>query len=138
MATVVFEQSPHAILALISDGVVADGDWDAFLAAIRSAIAAGMPERSLVISEGGAPSPSQRKRLDDAVAPLGRRLKVAIVTRSTFVRGVVNAFALAKPGYRAFAPERMDDAITYLDVRPSGAVEINAAVMRLRVRLRQP
>lgn len=136
MPSVVSEATPSCVVAIFGPTTMYDAEWEAFVAVIRDAIAAGIPARCLVISDGAAPGTKQRAKLEATLTPVRSRLKVAILTDSTFVRGVVNAFALVTPGgYRAFAPDRFDEAMTFLEMRPAQAEEIRAAVMRLRGRL---
>ncbi|MFT3775497.1 MAG: hypothetical protein QM820_59880 [Minicystis sp.] len=135
MPSLVFEQTPLCIVMLMGRNNPSDAEWDTYLSAIAAGIAAGMPARALVISNGGAPTPAQRARLEKATTPISGQLKAAIVTGSTFVRGVLNAMALVNRGYRAFPPDKLDEAFAYLDIRPANAGELRAAVAQLRANL---
>jgi hypothetical protein len=133
MPSIAFEQTPHCLVAVMGRDNPPDAEWDAYVAAIDAGLGSGRPPRALVVSDGGAPSPAQRKRLDAATAQAGRQLKAAILTGSTFVRGVVNAFALIQPGYRAFAPAALADAVDYLGIRAAHLEELRSTIARLRV-----
>lgn len=135
MPTLVFEQTPACIIAIFGGQAITDREWDAYLAAIEESTRRAAAARALVITGNVAPSPAQRRRLDAAIHSVREQLKVAIVTNSTFVRGVVSAFAIFVRGYRAFDEDALDEALAYLDVRGHHADEVRAAVIRLRARI---
>lgn len=136
MSTLVHEAMPDGIAAVFGPGAIADADWARYVAAIEAQVVARRPARALVLSYGSAPTTAQRALLEKAAAPVKRDLKVAVVTSSTFVRGVVNAFTLFSPGYRAFSPERLDDALAFLEFVPSRRAEVRAVLARLDAEVR--
>jgi hypothetical protein len=91
--------------------------------------------RILVVTEGGTPSPKQRQALDVVSKPVMNKSKIAVVTRSTFARGVVNAFALLYPVYRAFDPRDIDGALRYLDLSPAQMDDAKRRIDELRAEL---
>jgi hypothetical protein len=91
--------------------------------------------RVLVISSGGAPTPEQRKELDQVIHPLRERIRIAVVTDSTFARGVVKAIRLLYPCYQAFALKELDDALRFLDVRSADVIEVKRCAEELRASL---
>ena len=67
----------------------------------------------LVVTEGGSPSAAQRARLTEIFGKKG--VPTAVLTDSSIVRGVVQALNWFVQGaLRAFAPERLEDALVYL------------------------
>jgi hypothetical protein len=137
MRTLAFEQTPLAMITVLGRSTIDDAEWDAYTEAITAGVAIGTPPNALVWTDGGAPSPSQRARLEKAtaMATSAGRLKVAILTDSTFARGVTNAMSLINRGYRAFSPTQLDDALAYLDVRPGRTDEVRTVLERLRAQL---
>ena len=63
---------------------------------------------------------------------------IAVVTGSTFARGVLNGWALVRPGYRAFAPDKLDDAMRFLDITPSTMRDVEAMSWQLQAELGSP
>lgn len=134
MATMVFEATSSGMVVGIGTQPPADADWDAYMGAIKASVVDRMPPVTLAFTFGGAPTPAQRRKLDQAVAG-GPEFKVAILTDSTFARGVVNAFALLYSGYRAFGLRDLGPATQFLGAGPSAARELEAALYRVRARL---
>jgi Ni,Fe-hydrogenase III small subunit len=134
MATMVFERSALGLVMVVGNDAPSDGEWDAYVADIAQAVSEKLPPRSLVYTAGGAPTPAQRMRLEK-VTQAAPGAKVAILVGSTFARGVVNAFALFDPGYRAFAPKDVHAAMDYLGASPTQARDADVTLMRLRMQL---
>ena len=82
----------------------------------------------IVFTTGGAPSASQRKDITDLTT--GRHHKVAVVTPSTIVRGVVTALNWFNPDVTAFAPDGMRAAFEYLGV---SGMDVRMILLELRV-----
>jgi hypothetical protein len=99
----------------------------------------GTITRYLVITRGGAPTAKQRKQMHDLVSEALRRnpqvLKGAIVTPSTFVRGIVNAMSLVEPVYRAFSPAEIARAYEYIGVPPGYIGELERMITSLEAEL---
>jgi len=127
--------------------------------------------RQLVVTAGGAPTAAQRQRMAERFrveqsrwvelwASRGshppEQARVAVVTESLFVRGVVNALEALRrdgwfvgkvyralvhpgagaPGYRAFSATEMARALGWLDVPAETGVELLRNVEELRTELR--
>lgn len=69
---------------------------------------------SLVFSDGGAPSLSQRRRLFDALGEHHRVVRNAVVTDAPSVRFVIGAMSLVVETIRVFSPDQVADALSYL------------------------
>src|SRR6185369_13842921 len=91
--------------------------------------------RVLVITAGGSPTPEQRKRLESILHPHRARARVAVVTDSTFARGVVKAIRLFYPFCQAFAPKELDEALRFLDLRSVDFLEVTRYAEELRASL---
>jgi hypothetical protein len=104
-----------------------DAEWKEYVDGVASCDLE--TARSIVITDGGAPSAQQRKLLNDVIG--GRQPPGVVISPSTFVRGVVTALSWFNPGLKAFAPEDFDKACHYLELSPSEIEEVWLAVDRL-------
>jgi len=112
-----------------------DAEWDGYIDFLEAMGTPGPFARTLAVTAGGAPSSAQRVRLVARIGEQRRGSKVALVTRSTFARGVLNAWSLVRPGYRAFAPEDLDEAIRFLDIPLAREGDVKSLLQRLRAEL---
>lgn len=113
----------------------ADDESSRYLEALARYVETTAQPRVLVITSGGAPNPEQRKKLDRITRQNRGQIKFAIVTGSTFARGVVKAIRLIHPFYQAFAPGEMDDALRFLDVRSADVLEVTGYAGELQASL---
>lgn len=91
--------------------------------------------RSLVFTDGGAPSGGQRKLVNDYLK--GRTSRAAVVTSSPFVRGTVTALSWFNAEIKAFTPEDVDSALAYLGVRDTEVALVRREIQLLRKRMGQ-
>jgi hypothetical protein len=101
----------------------------------------------LVVTDGGAPTASQRKRMklrvdqlrgELAASGTKREPKVATITASSFVRGVLTALGwFYHDAYAAFPPDHIDQALSYLGVPPKFHIAMKTGVQTLRVQLKK-
>jgi len=90
----------------------------------------------LVVTDGGGPTSSQRRALNATAVRSGQTsIRTAVVSNSLFVRGIVNAINLVSPRIRAFRPDTMPDAFTYIGASLH-IPALLATVDELRLRLR--
>ena len=104
-------------------------------------------ESILVVTDGGAPTASQRKLLKTRVdqlralpsyVPNMKEPKVATVTSSSFVRGVLTALGwFYHDSYAAFPPDHVAHALAYLGVPPKYHLAMKTAVQTLRLQLKK-
>jgi hypothetical protein len=107
-------------------------EWDAYVAALVKRDVEKL--RSLVFTDGGAPNTAQRSQLNKALE--GKTSTGAVVSPSTMVRGVVTALSWFNPKIRAFAPNEVNDAFAYLDIRdPKDTALIRTGMDELRHKL---
>ena len=112
-----------------------DVEWDRYIDFLEEMRTPGPSSRTLAVSAGGAPSSTQRVRLEQRIGEMRKGSKLAVVTGSTFARGVLNGWALVRPGYRAFSPDKIDEAIRFLDVPPASISEVEGLVSQLQAEL---
>jgi hypothetical protein len=115
-----------------------DEEWDRYIDFLEGMKTPGPLARTLAVSAGGAPTSKQRARLEQRIGEERKGSKLAVVTGSTFARGVLNSWAVVHPGYRAFAPEKIADAMRFLDVPAAVESEVEAMVAKLQADLGSP
>ena len=110
-------------------------EWDGYVDFLEAMGTPGPSSRTLAITAGGAPTNPQRARLEKRIGDKRKGSKLAVVTGSTFARGVLNGWALVHPGYRAFAPEKLDEAMRFLDISPASMRDVEAMSWQLQAEL---
>lgn len=85
----------------------------------------------LVMSAGGSPTPKQRKQIHELMPRTGGGVETAILLPSLVARTIVTAMSLFNPKVRAFAPDRLADALDYLGVADASRPDLIAAAHRL-------
>jgi hypothetical protein len=112
----------------IQRGPATDEEWGRYIEFLRRTLeAAATLFPGLVVSDSG-PTPKQRKLLE-GVSERHASMRVAVITDSTFARGVTNALSMVRPTYRAFSSKDTDAALAYLKLRPS-----TCDTLKLRIR----
>lgn len=105
---------PATVLSLHSRQATSDQDLVDLIPAMAQLARDQVLVRSLVFTDGGAPSLGQRKRLFDALGEHSSRVRNAIVSDATSVRFVLSAMSLVVEGIRVFPPEQLGAALEYL------------------------
>ena len=118
-----------------------DEEWREYLESVHViGVDHGTIARYLIVTEGGAPTFAQQKAVNDKLSLVRDRhpnaLQTAVVTPSTFVRGIVTALSLVHPVYRAFTPQNTHGAYEYLGIPPAYFGELEALVASLKAQLR--
>ena len=135
---------PNMLWAIVGDIIVVangqqiptDAEWDAYLKFVGEHLASA-PPRAVVFSEGGGPTPAQRRRLYDLTSNSAGR--VAVLTNSVMGRGITNAVQIASPyTYRMFARVEMADALAFLEEPAEAGERIEQEGDRLLAALKQP
>lgn len=109
-----------------------DAEWDGYLDFIEANLEPGVHPQSVVVTDGGGPTPAQRKKLNDLIARHSRSVKVAVMTGSPVARGIVTALSWYNPIYRAFGPADLDGALAFLGVFGPSALEMKRLLFSLR------
>lgn len=119
-------------------------EWDAYLemsAAMRDAAAGDFASfKQIVFTDGGGPSMAQRTASSSLAK--GRKdvdkLKVAVVSRSIVVRGIVTWFRWVGLPLRSFAPEQLAQAFAFLAISDAEAMDLCIAVEELCATMNGP
>ena len=131
MPNIAHEWISECFVAVRGKGSPTPAEWEEYLAGIARGLQEGRPARCLVLTQGSSPTPAQRVGLAERIVTVEPSLRVAVLTSSTFARGVVDALSTAHPGYRTFAPSALDEALDYLGVRVSAAADVKTTLDRL-------
>ncbi len=91
-----------------------DAEWDECLRLLSSDPKRLVDTRVLVITDGGGPTPDQRRRLKRALD--GFAVPVAVVSESIKVRFIVSSVALVTSRIKSFSLREMNDALRYLEL----------------------
>jgi hypothetical protein len=95
--------------------------------------------RHLVITQGASPTSTQQKLLEERASVLldanPVSVRAAIVTPSSFARGIVTAISWIIDAPRAFAPDKLADAMKYLDIPLEHYEAIEGMVRKLQQEL---
>lgn len=142
MRNMVFATLGQVTVALHTKNPPSDEEWEEYLIAHKRYVERGMNMRFLIMTEGGAPTAVQRMVMNEMIADVMRRnpdcIRSAIITRSSFVRGVVTAISWFRPVARAFSPEHISQALAYLEVPESQMAEIEQLIQKLKVKIATP
>jgi hypothetical protein len=134
--TLAFEKVGTACFILVlGDKNPTDGEWSEYLDFLRKHLVPGVEPRLIVKTNGGSPSPAQRKLLNEVTKDYAKSAKIAVLTGSTIARGAVTALSWFTPGYAAFNPADIDvydKALDFLGMKhPSTlAAEVKGTLRR--------
>jgi hypothetical protein len=127
--TMAFEVIDRLFVVVYGTVDVTDEEWAHYLQVVD---AYGVDlTTQLIFTDGGGPSASQCKYLNDMLA--GRSPPVAIVSANAEVRGVVAALSWFNRNIRAFPPIDLRGAIAYLEIPESRLAFIEKKARRLRL-----
>lgn len=122
MKNMVFKSDGRFFILLHTEAAPSDAEWTAFVTATEVAARQAGKDfsqlRQLVITDGGGPSSTQRKQANAMLG--GSTIRVAVVSQSTAIRGVVTALSWFNSLIKAFNPDELKEALSYLEV-PEGA-----------------
>ena len=120
--TMAFRYSDGLLLVAHSAQSPSEADWAEYLRYCEHEMPRSC-RRTLVLTRGGGPDAAQRKRVQTLIERISQGqtepLRVAVVTDSTLVRGIVTALNWFNPHTRAFASAALPEALRYLSV-PAG------------------
>ncbi|MCK6586668.1 MAG: hypothetical protein HUU21_30510 [Polyangiaceae bacterium] len=136
MKTMAFGKVDKLVVVVHSRKPPADDEWEDYIQFNLRTYTPGDTLKYLVVTDGGAPTAAQRMILNEKLSEYVRGntnlLRSAIVTSSTFVRGVVTALSWFNSGFYAFSPQHLEDAMRYLEVPVQHHDEIRELVKKLR------
>jgi hypothetical protein len=136
--TLVFGEVCGCMLVIQAAEAPSDEEAAAYVTALEPYVSATSAPKVLVVTEGGAPGPSFRRRIDQVIEPRISTTRFAIVTNSTFARGVLGAIRLLYPFYQGFSPTDMAGALRFLNVPQSQSTDVLRRVSELRAELGLP
>lgn len=113
----------------------ADSEWNRYIDFLTRADDPHESPRALVVTEGGGPTPAQRRRLNDALSNRIAASRIAVVTKSPIARGIVTALSWFNPVYNAFEPKHMDGALAHVGLFGDAATDAKALVEQLKTEL---
>jgi hypothetical protein len=93
-----------------------DAEWDECLGLLKRFSADFSKAKVLVITDAGAPTPEQRKRL--AAILQGQRVRVAVVSEALKFRFIVSSIALFIPDIASFRMYELSGAYDHLKLGP--------------------
>lgn len=131
MAEMILRTMGSLIVLVHSKNQPTEAEWNALLDVQRS-----MPDaRTLVVTDGGGPSNKQRMQINQIIKETGKRPRVAVVSSSAFVRGIVSALNWFNPEIKTFPPDALTEAIKYLEAPEARASVLLKLVEQMRVEL---
>jgi hypothetical protein len=104
-----------------------DEEWDQCLSLLTDDKTSIASVRVLVVTDGGGPTPEQRRRLQTALG--GIPVRVAVVSESIKVRFIVSSVALVTSKIKSFDLREFNDALSHLHL---GLDEARMAQVNLR------
>lgn len=110
-----------------------DEEWNEYVEYSRKNL--GNFTCSVIISEGGGPTTLQRGGLNDMLEAHNFKGKIAVVTLSRIVRGVVTALSWFNPNIKAFTTLQVNTALDYLGVPKEDYDGVITEIKRLREKL---
>jgi len=113
-----------------------DDEWNEWVRFVTQAGPSGARTmRVLVFSAGGSPSPKQRRQIHELMPVTGNGVPTAVVIGSRIWRAVVGTMSLFNKHVRAFSPQRVGDALRYLEIPAEQHPDVFALARKLHQRL---
>ena len=132
LSNMVFEVIGRTIVVVHNEDFPTDAEWDPYLEALRAHLSLH-DRRSLVVTQGGAPSSKQRARMSAVVGD--HSAPTAVISSSSAVQATVGALHLRNAAIGAFAPGDIDGALKYLGLSDDERRQILAALPELQRRV---
>ena len=102
--------------------LVDDAEWDEFVCTVDAHLSAGGSLKLLVLTDNAGPNVIQRGQLNDLLTSKGATLRIAVLSKSMVVRGIVTALSwMGTMRIRAFSPRDFKGALSFLDAKVSPA-----------------
>ncbi len=122
------------MITIHTDRPPSDSEWREYIDSLRGRDLRAL--RSIVCTDGGAPTSKQRKDLNDFLG--GVEVNGIVVSDSFVVRGVVTALSWYNPRIKAFTPEKIEEGLDYLHILPEEQEAIWEAMEEMRANLSNP
>lgn len=117
MQNLAYGRAGSVVVLVQGETAPSDAEWEAYLRDAAVWVQEGGLRGLLVHTAGGAPTPAQRRAMDGMLRGQVQHMKVAVLTRSTFARGVLRAMDMFYSQFRGFEPGALREALDYLGVR---------------------
>ena len=110
--------------------------WNGHIRLMEQHVPRGGAVRTLVKTDGGGPSASQREALNAVTKELDWQMKVAVMTQSVVVRGIITAFAwVGLMKIRAFPMDGHAAALNSLEADPLLQAQAESIFQKLEANL---
>src|SRR5262245_24567136 len=116
MKTLTFTQVRDCLILVCTATSPSAPEWAEYLDFMRVYTRNAVMPRVIVVTQGWVPDPRQRQTLEQVNGTAYDRAKIAVVTSSTFARGVIAAIQRMHPTYKLFEPAAIDEALAYVDL----------------------
>lgn len=113
-----------------------DEEWNQYVEYSRKNL--GNFTCTMILSEGGGPNTLQRGALNDMLEAANYKGKVAVVSLSSLVRGIVTALGWFNPNIKAFSTLQVPLALTYLGFSKEEQEGVLLEIKRMRKDLGLP
>jgi|HubBroStandDraft_2_1064218.scaffolds.fasta_scaffold222311_2 hypothetical protein len=110
-------------------------EWNEYLAGGSERLSGLASPKCIVVTDGVAPSPTQRVALNAVVAEYGRPVPTAVITRSVVARSAVTVLGWFNSAIRSFAPNELSAAMLYLGIEPARRSDLVERIVRMRIAL---
>lgn len=134
MPNAAFVVSGNVMLVMHNQSPPSQDEWKQYIAGVlqmvRNCDGDLSQTRQIVFTDGGGPDVGQRQAAVDSIAAFRNqdKAKVAVVSSSTMVRGIVTVFNWFKLNVKSFSPDRVGEAFKFLDLTSVQAAWVWRAV----------
>jgi hypothetical protein len=132
--TIAYEVVGDLCVLVHSEEQPSSADWTDYLAFLREKASPVSP-RCLVVTDGVAPTPTQRAGLNDLVIAFGKPVPTAVITHSPVARAAVALLGWFNSGIRSFSPNELSSALSFLDIEQARRAEVLERVIRMRIEM---
>jgi hypothetical protein len=131
--TLAFALCNKVLVLVHGDQNPSPSDWKAYESVFRANL--GHFDALLVDTPGPGPNANQRRSISELGINSPVEVKTAVLTPSDLARGIVTALSWRGNKISAFAPERRDQALRFLDVQTDSYDEILELIEEMRDQL---
>jgi len=109
-----------------------EGEWSAFMTAMKARMADAEHIRTLVFTDGGGPNAARRDDINQELR--GRKVRTAVHSNAAIVRFMVSSLALFNPSIRSFEPKDVEAGLAHVDLSRDRKL-VRDAALRLQGRI---
>lgn len=132
--TIRYDCTPHGVMVQVHVDKHSDADWRAmldYMVARKDTIRAVM---AISQRDEAAPSSKQRAELAETLKHMRAQMPFALLTDSRIARGVltaINWLTKRQDQSRVFAPDRLDDALSFFALNAEESAAVRSLVRKL-------